>query len=107
MLKDEITTLMHGEKPGHLGSSGVGCSHHRSIEIYTESILSPCKFHSKECSSYDKFQTGACGECNEGSSDSASMGYHTHIAEGVNRSYFLKTNADQPYSIPTAGHAEL
>ncbi|XP_060081627.1 pancreatic lipase-related protein 2-like [Ylistrum balloti] len=77
----------------HLGDT-VSCSHSRSHEVFTESINSPCPFTGYPCSSYDKFQKGACLTC--GSSGCAQMGYYADQYHTRGKLY-LNTESSTPY----------
>ena len=79
------------EQPGC--NSDPICSHGRSYEYFTESILSRDKFQaSSACNSPLLWKTGLCkctSNCNH-------MGFYTDLTPG---SFYLKTNSQSPYSL--------
>ena len=79
------------EQPGC--KSNPVCSHGRSYEFFSESILSSSKFAtSKTCSSPVLWSTGFC-KCS--SNNCNHMGFYALRVEG---SFYLSTNAQSPYS---------
>ncbi|KAI5711265.1 hypothetical protein M8J75_015521 [Diaphorina citri] len=74
-------------------SSGFGCSHMRSYELYTESIVNPKAFKSIKCDSWYDYESKTY--CNE--SDIQYMGDPVQpTARGV---YYLATGDKPPYSL--------
>ncbi|XP_035698636.1 uncharacterized protein LOC118431502 [Branchiostoma floridae] len=53
---------------------GAGCSHHRALDYWIESINSPCSFVAHRCDSYNKYEDGECWDNSDGSY--AVMGYN-------------------------------
>ncbi|KAK6188486.1 hypothetical protein SNE40_004651 [Patella caerulea] len=74
-------------------TSKVGCSHHRAIDYFTESINGGCVFTSHPCSSESQFNGGHCKSCGHGC---AVMGYHTqsHHPHGT---FYLTTKSQHPF----------
>jgi pancreatic triacylglycerol lipase len=79
------------EQPG-CGSDPVGtCAHGRAYEFVAESFRSG-GFTSRQCGSYDLFQTGACN-----ANPSSPMGGF-NPQKTARGDYYLNTNASPPYS---------
>ena len=75
------------------------CSHRRSHDLFFESISSPSKFQtSTKCESYFAYFFDSC-ECK---SNCNHLGFYTLKIEG---DFYLKTNAQSPYSIENKKHS--
>lgn len=72
----------------------VACSHQRSYEYFTESILSSCKFTAVPCTTADDFQAGHCMGC--GAGPCPSMGYDADKSTRTG-TFYLKTNGQSPF----------
>lgn len=75
------------------GEGAVACSHERSYEYYTESILSACPFKAYPCTSAGEYAKGNCLQCGSGC---ASMGYYADQST-ARGSMFLDTTDTAPY----------
>eukprot|EP00095_Tigriopus_kingsejongensis_P006236 maker-scaffold301_size216225-snap-gene-1.24 protein:Tk06236 transcript:maker-scaffold301_size216225-snap-gene-1.24-mRNA-1 annotation:"lipase" len=77
-----------GSQPGCEGEQiGLGCSHRRAPDFFTESITSATGFEAVQCPSWEAFQDGECSE-NERNSMGEPADAH---AMGT---FFLRTNPD-------------
>ncbi|GFN73656.1 pancreatic lipase-related protein 2 [Plakobranchus ocellatus] len=72
----------------------VSCSHARSHDLYTESILSDCAFKAFPCLSHEDYLSGRCMMCGPGSC--GIMGYHADQSK-ARGSMFLQTRGKQPF----------
>jgi len=78
----------------------MGCSHHRSLKFFIESIKTPECFVSHQiCTNVRKFPS-SCEECMNGTSPCAIMGYHAQKSNLKSGIFYLKTNPSKPYCIP-------
>ncbi|XP_078670851.1 pancreatic triacylglycerol lipase-like [Branchiostoma floridae x Branchiostoma belcheri] len=71
------------------------CSHTRAIELFTESINSPCEFTAYPCSSWDDYEAGECTDCDGSCSV---MGFHADKHGGAGLLY-LNTNEKDPFCL--------
>ncbi|KAI8494199.1 hypothetical protein Bbelb_279590 [Branchiostoma belcheri] len=71
------------------------CSHTRAIELFTESINSPCEFTAYPCSSWDDYEAGECTDCDGSCSV---MGFHADKHGGAGLLY-LNTNDKDPFCL--------
>ncbi|KAI8494204.1 hypothetical protein Bbelb_279640 [Branchiostoma belcheri] len=75
----------------------LSCSHSRAIELFTESINSPCGFTAYPCSSWDDFVAGECTDCDGSCSV---MGFHADKhAYGGDEKLYLNTNDKDPFCL--------
>ncbi|RUS88835.1 hypothetical protein EGW08_003380, partial [Elysia chlorotica] len=72
----------------------VSCSHARSHDLYTESILSDCSFKAFPCLSHEDYLSGRCVTCGPGGC--GIMGYHADQSQ-ARGSMFLQTNGKPPF----------
>ncbi|KAK3738410.1 hypothetical protein RRG08_037047 [Elysia crispata] len=72
----------------------VSCSHARSHDLYTESILSDCSFKAFPCLTHEDYLSGRCMTC--GSEGCGIMGYHADQSQ-ARGSMFLQTNGKSPF----------
>nr|AWU67113.1 putative triacylglycerol lipase [Crangon crangon] len=73
-----------------------GCSHHRAVLVWVESILalSPeMSFTGWPCNDWDTFANGSCPDCGDGCLE---MGFH--VERGLTGVYYLRTNAESPFA---------
>lgn len=103
--------------------SYIGCSHRRSFQFFTETIMNKrCRFVGIECASWEEYKAGECWGC-EGRV-CAAMGYPAHLQQPLNpgpageddqplpaRTIFLGTNSERPFcaeqyrvTLITSGH---
>ena len=71
-----------------------GCSHMRSLHIFTESINSNCTFRSYPCA-LENLQSEKCSTCGEYGCNN--MGYNAK--SNRNGTYFTMTRAARPFCI--------
>ncbi|KAK3091087.1 hypothetical protein FSP39_017022 [Pinctada imbricata] len=84
-IKDHLFSIITGQISEL--TDGVGCSHLRALDLFTESITSSCKFQSVPCSSKSKYDNNQCTQCGHGCAD---MGYYSSpLSRG---SFFLTTS---------------
>lgn len=70
------------------------CSHGRSHEYFTESILTNCPFNAYPCESYEKFSAGGCRVC--GVAGCSQLGLNADQNNGRGK-MFLNTQSAQPF----------
>ncbi|XP_078319406.1 pancreatic lipase-related protein 2-like isoform X2 [Crassostrea virginica] len=70
------------------------CSHGRSHEYFTESILTNCPFNAYPCESYEKFSAGGCRVC--GAAGCSQLGLNADQNNGRGK-MFLNTQSVQPF----------
>ncbi|XP_064606656.1 pancreatic lipase-related protein 3-like [Liolophura sinensis] len=81
-------------KAGFTGvTESVGCSHMRVLDLFSESINSPCQFTAYSCGTVEEFNAGLCSSCN-GQSCSR-MGFHADPS--ARGKFYLETNASPPF----------
>ncbi|XP_055942251.1 pancreatic lipase-related protein 3-like [Argiope bruennichi] len=74
------------------------CSHIRSYELFTASILNGgCKFHSVQCSGWKRYASGQCH-----GNDKVAMGYYADeykddVENVIPKKFYLETTANLPY----------
>ncbi|XP_078319407.1 pancreatic lipase-related protein 2-like isoform X3 [Crassostrea virginica] len=72
------------------------CSHGRSHEYFTESILTNCPFNAYPCESYEKFSAGGCRVC--GAAGCSQLGLNADQNNGRGK-MFLNTQSVQPFCV--------
>ncbi|XP_069104851.1 inactive pancreatic lipase-related protein 1-like [Argopecten irradians] len=91
-LTSAISNILHGSISG--AASSLSCSHSRAIQLYIESINSPCKFYGHSCSSSTQFDNGACLSCPSGGCPV--MGYDSDQTS-QRGSFYLSTSGASPF----------
>ncbi|XP_070507866.1 pancreatic lipase-related protein 2-like [Chironomus tepperi] len=64
-------------QPKCSNSVNVACDHAHSIELFTESINSKCKFMSITCENYESFKRGLCNRCNRNNNYCIRFGFNS------------------------------
>ncbi|WAR22862.1 LIPI-like protein [Mya arenaria] len=81
---------------GKIGAlvDGVACSHMRVLDLFIESINSPCHFRSYPCASLADYKAGRCTSCGAGC---ANMGFDSNTGHPHHGTYYLSTHGATPY----------
>lgn len=80
----------------------LGCSHLRSFQYYTESVLSNCSFTGISCESWASFKAGKCIDCGKNNRNCFQMGFKAvnskhKVMDSSAISAFLMTNTWEPF----------
>ncbi|KAJ8019175.1 Pancreatic lipase-related protein 3 [Holothuria leucospilota] len=70
------------------------CDHFRSVDFFTESITTKCKWRAYKCSSWVRFKLVFCRKC--GDKGCPRMGYFADPSKGTGE-FMLGTNKKEPY----------
>ncbi|XP_064607154.1 pancreatic lipase-related protein 2-like [Liolophura sinensis] len=85
---DRLLSLITGSR------SDLACSHRRAVELFTESIHSPCEFRSELCP-YNSISHNYCTPCQ--GDDCVSMGYH--VNRTLRGTFYLTTAVERPFCV--------